>query len=397
MTVKVLSPSLTDATDQQRVPVHVWAKHIDRETETQLRLIASQPYVLDPVCAMADAHLSNHVAVGTVFATEHTIVPDALGGDLGCGIAAHSLPMTASMLDLRGKELLLAVLQKRLPVGDQVHRKRDPTERHERFLATSLSTHALTRAVHRLVTRHLCTLGGGNHFIEIARAEDDQLWVLVHSGSRGIGSLIAEHHRAVARAQGHAILGGLDLRSEAGDAYKRDLAYAVAFAQANRALIVECVKECFAQLFSSDLAAMSESSNIEIDIAHNTATIETHLGRECVVHRKGATLAAQGELGIIPGSMGTATYIVEGKGAPQSWCSCSHGAGRVMSRRQAHESISVESLKHSMRKVVFDQQKLKQLVDEAPAAYRDIREVLEQQQDLITPVLRLEPIISLKG
>lgn len=221
---------------------------------------------------------------------------------------------------------------------------------------------------------------------------DGTTWLLVHSGSRGLGSAVGAHHVKAAAAQGHGDVPGLRVDADAGRAFVGDLAVALSFARANRDSLLSAATEAVADVLGGDPACSTR-----IDVHHNFASEETHLGRKLWVHRKGAIAAPPGALVVIPGSMGTATYVAEGLGEATSFQSASHGAGRVMTRREARERISAHRLAHAMRRVVHDDRRHASLVEEAPAAYRDVREVLEDEADLVRPLLRLEPLVVLKG
>jgi len=356
------------------VPIWLWGRTVPEGALEQLRWIASQPYVVDHVAGMPDLHVARGVAVGTVFATEATLVPQALGGDLGCGMSALRFDFPAARLSAKQLERLLVELGRVIPVGDATHRGRGVAV-PDALLAPPLSTGALEHARERLAPRHLGTLGGGNHFVELDRDAAGDLWLLVHSGSRGLGAAIAGHH----------------LRSAAGEAGLSDYEWALEFARANREVLVRRAAELV-----SELTGQPPAPDL-IDAPHNFVRREEHRGRLLLVHRKGAIAAPPGVRALIPGSMGTSSYIVEGLGAPDAFGSASHGAGRVLTRRAAREQIRPERLVHAMRRVVFDRRRAGLLVEEAPEAYRDLAEVLEDEQDLVTPVLRLEPIAVLKG
>jgi tRNA-splicing ligase RtcB len=352
----------------------------------QLEAIAAQPYVVEHVAAMPDLHVAHGVAVGTVFATEDTLVPSALGGDLGCGMSAVRFDFPAARLGTSTLQRWLGTLTRQLPVGDGTHRgKGVPVP--DALLATPLSTRALEHERARLAPKHLGTLGGGNHFIELDRDGGGDLWLLVHSGSRGLGSAIAAHHVRAAQEAKYGTVPGL--RGEAGAACLHDLEWALTFARANRDALVERAA-----------AVVTELTGVEpcdhVDVHHNFVRREEHFGRRLLVHRKGAIAALQGERALIPGSMGTASYLVEGLGEVSSFASASHGAGRVMTRREAREQLRPEKFAQSMRRVVFDPRR-RGIVEEAPAAYRDIAEVLEDESDLVVPRVRLEPMAVLKG
>lgn len=374
-----------------RVPIHIWARAVPEGAFEQLRRIASQPYVVEHVAAMPDLHVAHPVAVGTVFATENTVVPSALGGDIGCGMSALRIPLPASALCRRDLEMLLQKLASRIPVGDASHRGRGVPVPDE-LAEASLSTHSLEHARDRLVSRHLRTLGGGNHFVELDRDGGGDLWLLVHSGSRGLGGAIAAHHVKVAEAAGEGDVPGLRVDSEAGRACLQDIDWALRFARANRDAILQVAGEIIAEMTGVQADATSR-----VDVHHNFCRLEEHFGRRLWVHRKGAIAAPSGDRALIPGSMGTASYLVAGLGEPQSFCSGSHGAGRVMTRREARVQVNPARLRQAMRRVVYDERRSRALVEEAPFAYRDIAEVLEDEADLVRPLVRLEPIAVLKG
>ncbi|MBI5515616.1 MAG: RtcB family protein [Deltaproteobacteria bacterium] len=374
------------------VPVLVWARSLDAGTERQLLALASRPWVVDHIAAMPDAHVAEGVAVGTVFATRRDVVPAALGGDLGCGMGAVRFEYPAARLDRRALERAVAMLSGAIPLGDAVHRRGVPVP--DALFADALATRALERARERMAPRHLGTLGGGNHFVELDRGADGALWAVYHSGSRGLGAAISAHHQRVATslAGGAPGLAALSLCTPEGEACLADLAWAERFARANRERLRERVLEVV-----HDLTGCAPTEGAGGDVPHNHVRVEEHQGEPRVVHRKGATCALEGHWGIIPGSMGTATYIVRGRGHPHAFGSCSHGAGRVLTRREARAKISPEALAQALRRVVYDPRKTRDLVEEAPGAYRDLREVLEDQADLVEPVLRLEPIAVVKG
>jgi tRNA-splicing ligase RtcB (3'-phosphate/5'-hydroxy nucleic acid ligase) len=375
----------------QRVPVHLWAHDASAETIAQLVAIASRPYVVRHVAAMADAHVAHGVAVGTVFATTRAVVPRALGGDLGCGIAATRLSIGAAELDRRTLTRVLASLGKAIPAGDAVHRGGGvdvPDALRER----ALSTEALSRSRDALAKKHLATLGGGNHFLELDRDADGNAWLLVHSGSRGLGAAIAAHHVRAAEARDPDPLAALDAESDAGRAYLDDLAWALAFARANRDALAARAVQVIADVTGRDVTGEEE-----VDVHHNFVAREPWDGEELFVHRKGAVCIPRGARALVPGSMATASYVVEGLGCPLAFDSCSHGAGRVLTRTEARRAIHPEALARSMRRVVWPEHLARRLVEEAPSAYRDITEVLDAQRDLVARERRLEPLAVLKG
>jgi tRNA-splicing ligase RtcB len=374
----------------QRVPIRLWARRASSDTVRQLQRLASEPYVVEFVAGMADAHVSDGVAVGSVFATEDTVVPSALGGELGCGMSARRIASDALELDRRSLEVAIRDLACAIPVGDATHHGRGMTV-PEHLLVTPLSTGSLEHSREMLARRHLGTLGGGNHFLELDRDADGGLWLLVHSGSRGLGAAIA-HHYARATEANRKGLSGLDVKSAGGAAYLNDLSWALDFAKANRQHIEARALEVLGDIFAIHLELDGG-----FDIHHNFVARETWFGRELFVHRKGAVAVPHGTLALVPGSMGTASYIVEGVGAADSFGSCSHGAGRVMSRKQARAQVRPQALAAAMRRVVYPEHLVRLLVEEAPVAYRDVAQVLEDQEDLVRRRFRLEPVAVLKG
>jgi tRNA-splicing ligase RtcB len=377
--------------DGSRLPIWIWGRVIPDGALAQLERIATQPYVVGHVAAMPDLHVAHGVAVGTVFATDGVVVPSALGGDLGCGVAAVRFGASARGLGPPELRTVLAGWAARIPVGDSVQRGKGAAV-PEPLLSSPLSTGALDHARERLARRHLGTLGGGNHFVELDRDPEGSVWLLVHTGSRGLGSAVAEHHLRAAAAGGVGDLPGLTLDCEPGHACLADVRWTGSFAEANREMILAAAAEVVAEVTG---AAPDPCSRL--DVRHNFVEEEEHLGRRLWIHRKGAISAPVGSRVLIPGSMGTASYIADGLGAAASFRSASHGAGRVMTRREARERISTERLAHAMRRVVHDSRRAPSLVEEAPTAYRDIREVLDDESDLVRPVLRLEPLVVLKG
>ena len=387
---------LFDEARGQRVPVHLWALDATDETLAQLMRIASQPYVVRHVAAMADAHVAHGVAVGTVFATERTLVPRALGGDLGCGIAATRLSLGAADLDRRTLQRIVDALGRAIPAGDGVHRGAGVSV-PDALQSGVLSTHALLRTRDALAKKHLATLGGGNHFLELDRDADGGAWLLVHSGSRGLGAAIAAHHVRAAEARDEArggadVIAGLDVDTAEGRAYFDDVTWALAFARANRDALARRALEVLADVTGAEVEALEH-----LDVHHNFVARETWDGEELLVHRKGAVCVPRGTRALIPGSMATASYVVEGLGCAMAFDSCSHGAGRVLTRSQARATVHPQALARDMRRIVWPEHLARKLVEEAPGAYRAIGEVLDAQDDLVKREKRLEPIAVLKG
>ena len=373
----------------QRVPLRVWAEKPSPDALRQLLVLARSEHLAGPLAVMPDVHSAGEVCVGSVLATSDVVLPAAVGEDLGCGMAVERLPIAASSLPRDTLERLVVQLALRVPCGRRSHVTPQTLD------LPSLSTGALTHAAAFVGSRHIGTLGGGNHFVELQHDAHDRLWVTVHSGSRGIGAAIAAHHARVAVQQcGRNRLPFLPLASPEAEAFFHDLKWALAFAVENRRRMHAIVRAVLSEFSGSCVTAEEH-----FDVAHNLITREHHGGRELIIHRKGAMPAAAGARGIIPSSMGTASYLVEGLGNPASYASCSHGAGRQLQRSEARRSISVEQLRREIGHIVIALTPAAEraLVEEAPSAYKPIKRVLEAQADLARPVLRLEPLAVLKG
>lgn len=342
------------------------------------------------VAVMPDVHLASEVCVGVALATRSTLVPAAVGGDIGCGMAALAFESSASVLGSASVAArLLDGLYGAIPVMRHERRKAPPlpTALAERELAHP----ALRAAKAREAALQFGTLGRGNHFLELQSDEDDRLWLMVHSGSRGMGQAIREAHEAHGtrdRAGPCAIAAD----SPAGRAYLHDVQWALDYAAASRARMVEVAREVIEQVLG---AAADEPSFIECH--HNFVRREEHEGESLWVHRKGAISARDGEPGIIPGSMGAPSFHVEGRGCARSLCSSSHGAGRCMARGVARQRISVRRLHEQMDGVWFDHRLADRLREEAPGAYKDIGAVMRAQRELTRVTRRLRPRLVLKG
>lgn len=380
----------------QSVPIRVWADRIDPLSRQTLQRLARWGRFGGPIAVLPDVHSAGDVCVGTVLVTTDCVIPAAVGEDLGCGMLTRGLKLEAKSFSRDELERLVARVLDDIPVGQHVHRS--PQDLSTPLLHHALSTRSLEHSREWLAPRHLGTLGGGNHFIELQRDTAGRLWLTVHSGSRGIGAAIAAHHAraALPNSGPHPRLGVLELNSHAAQAFWNDLHWALHFAAENRRVMSDRVVACL----SESIGKRIEDAD-RFDLAHNVIQPEVQSdGRTLIVHRKGAMPAALSQRGILPGSMGTASYIVEGRGNPLSYASCSHGAGRTLTRTEARKRITVADLERQMRHVVFPKPRGRTapaLVEESPRAYKDIKEVLAQQEDLTSPLLRLEPIAVIKG
>jgi len=374
-----------------------WASTLEPAALEQAIATASMPFVVKPLALMPDAHLGKGSTVGSVIATEGAIIPAAVGVDIGCGMAAIETSLTsASLPDSLGA--LHDRVARAVPAGvGQGHEARevDVMQLITRQPSTRLNDKQVATA-----RSQYGSLGSGNHFVEVCLDERDRVWIVLHSGSRGIGNQLAVKHIKVATGLMKDYFISLpdpDLAYLVQDTpqfndYIADLLWAQAYAAANREAMLTAVLGEF-----EDFLGRHEVETSRVNCHHNFTQQENHRGRSLWITRKGAISAKAGQKGIIPGSMGTRSYIVEGLGNPASFESCSHGAGRRMSRTAANKTLSVESLRQAMEGRAWNDQDATSLVDEHPLAYKDIDQVMKDQVDLVKPLRMLSQILNYKG
>ena len=396
------------------VPLKLWDSHQPFEAGAmqQLRNVASLPFVHSHIAGMPDVHWGKGATVGSVIATKQAIVPAAVGVDIGCGMMAVRTSLTASRLPDSLSEIR-AEIERAVPKGFESsqtanHAKggwaitpnRVARTWYEKFEERWRSIVARHPKVQGKTSDQLGSMGGGNHFIEICLDEEQRVWVMLHSGSRGTGNRIGTYFidsakEAIAKQRLDFHLADRDLAfltegSELFDDYIEAMSFAQDYAMANRELMMGRVLEALRKhlpAFKTDRQA--------INCHHNYATRETHFGEQVWVTRKGAVSARVGELGIIPGSMGAGSFIVEGLGNSESFCSCSHGAGRVMSRGQAKKLISLDQHREAMAGIECRVDV--GVLDESPAAYKDIGAGMDAQTDLVAIRHRLRQVVNVKG
>ncbi|MFK7992439.1 MAG: RtcB family protein [Sandaracinaceae bacterium] len=365
------------------------AEPLSPEVERALRRLEKTGDVVR-MAVMPDVHLARDVCIGTVAATRTRVFPNAVGGDIGCGMCAVSLGVEAARLEApNDAAAVLAALYRSVPIVR--HRPRDapsPSARLMERLSSSLSL----RRCRREARMQLGTLGRGNHFVELQADEAGGLWAMVHSGSRGMGQAIREHHLRRARPDTNTGVAWLSTSDADGQSYLQDVAWARAYAVENRARIMHRVVAAVA-----DAVGARPLEETWIDVDHNHVAREHHAGEPLLVHRKGAQAAREGEPGIVPGSMGTSSFHVRGRGDADSLCSSSHGAGRAMSRTEARQRISRRRLARDTVGVFYDHRLRDRLREEAPTAYKDIDRVMRAQRDLVRVVRRLRPVLVFKG
>jgi tRNA-splicing ligase RtcB len=387
------------------VDVHLWTNihEVESSALDQLKNIAALPWVFHHVAVMPDVHFGKGATVGSVIAMKDAIAPSAVGVDIGCGMAAQRTSLKASHLPSDLKPLRDDI-ERRIPVGFNGHA--EPVVKHSDLWAafdkldTKVHDHKTnsTHAVQNLKRRAMqqCgTLGGGNHFIELSLDENDDVWMVLHSGSRNIGKELAEAHIWVAKQLEHnKYIPDRDLsvflaNTPEFKAYRRDLMWAQEYAFENRQVMLDLYQQSLRKFFPTVVF----SDNIMCH--HNYVAEEVHFGEQVLVTRKGAINASKGRMGIIPGSMGTRSYIVRGLGNPESFSSASHGAGRRMSRGEAKRSFTLADLEAQTAGV--ECRKDHGVLDEIPGAYKSIDQVMANQTDLVETVHELRQVLCIKG
>jgi tRNA-splicing ligase RtcB len=397
--------------ESDRVPIKAWTRGVPIEDAAmkQLRNVAALPFIHSHVAAMPDVHWGMGATVGSVIPTKGAIIPAAVGVDIGCGMMAVRTSVRAEHLpdDLAGlrSQIETAVPHGRTDNGGANDRGawRDaPTEANARWAELEAGYKAVVdkhpKAAHPRGLQHLGTLGTGNHFVELCLDEADRLWVMLHSGSRGVGNKFGTYFIERAKHEMRRWFINLpdqDLAyfaegSEGFIDYVRAVSWAQKYARANREVMMERVLDVLRRQWP-DLVATDEAVNCH----HNYVAKERHFGEDVYLTRKGAVRAGLGELGIIPGSMGARSFIVRGKGNPDSFCTCSHGAGRAMSRAEAKRRFTVED--HVRATAGVECRKDADVIDETPMAYKDIDAVMAAQADLVEVVHTLRQVVCVKG
>lgn len=400
----------------QGKPVKAWVNGVlfDGATQQQLLETAKLPIIYHHIAAMPDCHLGKGSTVGSVIPTKGAIIPAAVGVDIGCGMVAARTTLTANDLpdDLRQ---LREVIEKVVPVGMndwgkpafggnglRLYRKR--AEQHWKQLSKGynqiIEKYSQIRPNHRAPMEQVGTLGGGNHFIEICLDQDKRVWLMLHSGSRGIGNRIGSFFIEKARTEIEKLgikvpnrdLAYLAEGGQGFDDYVVAVEWAQNYAYHNREVMLENILDAIKA--SGELPEFTVSDEV-VNCHHNYISREHHFGEDVWVTRKGAIRARKGDLGIIPGSMGARSFIVRGTGSEESFHSCSHGAGRTMSRGEAKRRFSLDD--HIQATKGIECRKDAGVIDETPAAYKDINDVMRAQQDLVDIVHTLKQVVCVKG
>jgi tRNA-splicing ligase RtcB len=389
--------------EQGARPIKVWTDEVEASALTQLKNLSRLPFINgNGVACMPDVHAGIGSTVGTVIATERAVIPAAVGVDIGCGMNAVRLSLKASDLPDNLKPLRDEI-ERRVPLG--------VGGAHDDSTDIGELTPDLMRTVidplykgdydkfHAKAASQMGSLGSGNHFIEVCIDENEDVWIMLHSGSRGIGNMIGTHYIAKAKRQMEQFfitlpddnLAYFPEDTEDFDDYMYAVGWAQNYALENRRRMMIAVLEAMKQGIAKPFTITQEAINCH----HNYVEKEHHFGRNMWVTRKGAIRAREGDLGIIPGSMGQRSYIVRGKGDLQSYCSCSHGAGRSMSRAEAKRRFSLADLIAQTEGV--ECRKDEGVIDEIPASYKDIDQVMANQTDLVEVVHQLKQVLCVKG
>jgi len=384
--------------------VRLWSEDgaVDGEMiRSAFRPLATTGLIWPYVALMPDYHPGEGAMIGSVIPTRDVLLPTVIGGDLGCGMTAVCLPMQAELM-LAKLPIVERMLREGIPVGPAHNAVVTERVQNNPIWRRDARAPILANRLRRKMIRQFASLGGGNHFLEIQCDEDGQAWIMLHSGSRYLGVTLRDYYVEQGRDQ-DGIEGGLYGKvpyiragTQFADDYLADLQLCLDFARESRREMMIRVLEVLATAFPDvENLAWQERIVSTHDIAHNFVAEEEHFGERLFVHRKGAIRVTEGQVGIVPGSMGTFSYVVEGRGNAFSFQSCSHGAGRAMSRSDAFRTISDKDFHSSMEGVVHDHDA--RVKDEAPAAYKDIRRVMRAQKALVKTCRELRPILSIKG
>lgn len=381
-------------------PIKIWAKYVDAHAMKEIFNLSTLPFVFHHLAFMPDVHGGKGMPIGGVLATKGVVIPNAVGVDIGCGMCAvkTSLKVADIPLEVLRKQILRGI-RKQIPLGFDHHKEaQDEASMPQGF---DIDKMTVVKRQYVSATKQVGTLGGGNHFLELQKDTDGTLWIMIHSGSRNLGAQVGSYYNEKAKVLNIHWFSNVDpdidmaflpMQSDEAHAYWDEMNYCIEFALCNRKLMMERICQTIGEVYPD------VQFEPMINIAHNYAVWENHFDENCIVHRKGATRARVGEIGIIPGSQGTKSYIVEGLGNVDSFQSCSHGAGRAMSRTEAVRSLSLEAevAKLEAQGIVHAIRGQKDL-EEAAGAYKDIDEVMANQTDLVKIVTELSPVAVIKG
>lgn len=380
--------------------VKIWTDNVEESAMRQIENLTTLPFLHHHLAIMPDVHAGMEMPIGGVLACDGAVIPNAVGVDIGCGMCAVKTNWKVSEIpqQIFRKEIMKGI-RERIPLGMDHHKEKQDAlflpQGHE------IEKMTIVKARQESILHEVGTLGGGNHFIELQKDEDGLLWIMIHSGSRNLGARVGAYYNEMAKTLNsrwssvvppEINLAFLPQGSREFGMYWNEMKYCIDFALCNRKLMMHRIEEVLADTLKG----------IEFDpminIAHNYAACEKHFGKNVFVHRKGATLAQEGIICIIPGSQGTASYIVEGLGNPDSFCSCSHGAGRVLSRKAAIRELNMEEEVAQLEaKGIIHAIRYQSDMQEASGAYKNIEEVIANELDLVKVRTRLLPVAVIKG
>jgi len=392
----------------EKIPVKMWLDDIEEGALEQAKNLANLPFAFKHIAIMPDAHQGYGMPIGCILATKGVIVPNAVGVDIGCGMCA--VKTSLKEIDTDTLKKIMGEIRKVVPVGFNHHKeKQDESLMPDKMNYFPEVYDGIVYQEYQNALTQIGTLGGGNHFIEIQKGSDGHIWIMIHSGSRNLGFKVANYYNKLAielNEKWHSQvpkkweLAFLPTDSKEGQVYIKEMNYCVDFALANRKLMMDNVLLSFIRTLNlSKENEIIPKLDLEfINIAHNYAKLENHFGQNVWIHRKGATQAYKNTIGIIPGSQGTKSYIVQGKGNEDSFKSCSHGAGRRMSRTKAKKELNLEEEIKKMNKlgVIHGMRNINDL-DEASSAYKDIQQVMKNQENLVDILVELTPLAVIKG
>ena len=381
-------------------PVKIWTNDVEETAMRQIENLTTLPFLHHHLAIMPDVHTGMGMPIGGVLACDGAVIPNAVGVDIGCGMCA--VKTNWKMEDLPAhvirKEIMKGI-RARIPLGMDHHKEAQDAK----YLPQGhdIDKMEIVKRRQHSILHEVGTLGGGNHFIELQKDEEGNLWIMIHSGSRNLGKQVGDYYNKIAvslNEKWHSVVSPeirlpfLPHGTREFGAYWNEMKYCIDFALCNRRLMMERIQEVIADsLKGIEFEPM-------INIAHNYAAFEHHFGKDVIVHRKGATLAREGVIGIIPGSQGTASYIVEGLGNPDSFCSCSHGAGRVLSRKAAIKTLDMDAeVRNLEAKGIIHAIRCQDDMQEASGAYKDIDTVIANESDLVKVKTKLLPIAVIKG
>ncbi len=379
-----------------KLTIKAWLEDLEPGALRQAKNLANFPFAFSHIAIMSDAHQGYGMPIGGVMATEGVIVPNAVGLDIGCGVRA----LKTNLLEINRDSLkkIGSEIKKVIPLGFKRYQQAQAEE-----LMPDLAKEKIIKRQYQAARYQLASLGGGNHFIEVQLGSDGHIWLMVHSGSRNLGKQVADYYNWQAIKLNQQLgaslpsswqLAYLPLNHKLGHDYILAMNYCRQWAVNNRKLMTDKILTIFNQVLKNKGIRVEQ----EIDVAHNYASEEEHFSKKVIVHRKGATLAGKNTIGLIPGSQGMCSYVVLGKGNPASFNSCSHGAGRQMSRQQARQKLDLKTERAKLDKMgVLHCLAQPSDLDEAAGAYKEIKTVISQQADLVEVLIELRPLMVIKA